>query len=293
MFKRILAVVSFLLAFALSISVLAQIVLNVKATEKEAVITFVEATEVTEPAESNEATRKIVVSETTKLPEPKVKFVVTEDEEKQENEPESVESQDSNFEYVEKFPEVPLYNQLDYGTTRYGDSTVRKSGCGIACYAMVLSYLHDREILPDELADMYHRYKVKGGSSHCLFTNTQEEWGVTVENCYWKEAWLDGKVMEALRNGQPIIANVHKDSAFTDGGHFIVLYGLTEDGKILVRDPNGANYMAKGFLAEGFANGFEPSYFRKISANYFIYQAKDLDAIAARAEAEALNSEEA
>jgi len=203
-----------------------------------------------------------------------------------ETEPIETEPAETEFVYVEQFPEVPLYNQLDYPKTKYGydGSTVRSSGCGIACYAMVLSYLLDREILPDELAGMYHRYKVKGGSSHSLFTNTQDDWGITLEdNCYWREAWVDGKVMEALENGQPIIANVHADSAFTDGGHFIVLYGLTEDGKILVRDPNGANYKRKGFLTDGFQNGFEPQYFRRLSANYFIYQAKDLDALAAQA----------
>ena len=202
-------------------------------------------------------------------------------------EPMETEPAETEFVYIEQFPEVPLYNQLDYGSTTYGyaGSTVRSSGCGIACYAMVLSYLLDREILPDELASMYHRYRVKGGSSHCLFTNTQDDWGITLEdNCYWVEAWLEGKVMEALKNGQPIIANVHADSAFTGNGHFIVLYGLTEDGKILVRDPNGANYMKKGFLADGFQNGFEPKYFRKLSANYFIYQAKDLDALATQAQ---------
>ena len=285
MFKRILAVVSFLLALALSISVLAQIVINADAAEANVVITFVDTTEATEAAETTEVTNpveetwKTVIPEITELPEPNVKFVVVKKTEKQEVETE--------YGYVEKFPEVPLYNQLDYPKTRYGDSTVRSSGCGIACYAMVLSYLHDREILPDELAGMYHRYKVKGGSSHSLFTATQEEWGVTVENCYWREAWIEGKVMEALSNGQPIIANVHEDSAFTDGGHFIVLYGLNEDGKILVRDPNGDNYGRKGFLAEGFENGFEPSYFKKISANYFIYQAKNLDALASKAETEA------
>lgn len=185
--------------------------------------------------------------------------------------------------YVEKYPEVPLYNQLDYGYTQYGNSTVKKSGCGIASYAMVLTYLLDREILPDELAAMYHRYKVDGGSAHGLFLDTWNEWGVTVENYYWEEAWLQGKLMKALENGQPVIANVHGDSAFTGTGHFIVLYGLNEQGRILVRDPNGENYMGQGFLVDGFENGFDPEYFSRISGNYFVYGAKDLDAIAALA----------
>ncbi len=203
-----------------------------------------------------------------------------------ETEPLETEPDETEFVYVEQFPEIPLYNQLDYGSTTYGyvGSTVASSGCGIVSYAMVLSYLLDREILPDELASMYHRYRVQYGSSHSLFIDTQEYWGVSVKKCFWEEAWLDGKVMEALENGQPIIANVHADSAFTDNGHFIVLYGLTENGKILVRDPNGSNYNKKGFLADGFKNGFDPKYFRGHSATYFIYQAKDLDALAAQAQ---------
>ena len=205
------------------------------------------------------------------------------EEEHVETEPVETEPAETELVYVEQFTEVPLYNQLDYMDTTYGNSTVGKGGCAITCYAMVLTYLLDREILPDELAAKYDKYKVKVGSSHSLFTETQEEWGVTMENYYWGEAWGEGKVMEALRNGQPVIANVKSDSAFTTVGHFIVLYGLTEDGKILVRDPNGNNYTASWFLAEGFANGFEPEYFRSISGRYFIYQAKDLEAIAAQA----------
>lgn len=206
--------------------------------------------------------------------------------ESNETNPVEVVSEQNECTYVEKFTEVPYYNQLDYYNTRYGDSTVKRSGCGITCYAMVLTYLLDTEIKPDELAEMYHKYKVKSGSAHTLFTETTEDWGVTVEKCSWKKAWGEGEVMEALKNGQPIIASVGSDSVFTDGGHFIVLYGLTEDGKILVRDPNGANYMGRGFLVDGFANGFEPSYFRGISASYFIYGEKDLEAIAAQAKME-------
>jgi len=199
-----------------------------------------------------------------------------------ETEPIETEPEKTKFVYVERISEVPLYNQLDYYQTIYGDSTVARSGCGITCYAMILTYLLDREILPDELAPMYHRYKVDGGSSYALFLETQEEWGGTVENVYWEDAW-NGKLMEALENGQPVIANVYGDSCFTDDGHFIVLYGLTEDGRILVRDPNGSNYNKKGFMEEGFEKGFSPEYFREIYASYFIYNSKDLEKIAEEA----------
>lgn len=198
--------------------------------------------------------------------------------------PAETEPEETKAPYVEKYKEVPLYNQLDYAKTRYGNSTVKESGCGIVSYAMVLTYLLDREILPDELASMYRKYKVKEGSSHNLFTDTADDWGVSVVEYYWEEAWIEGKVMEALENGQPIIVSVKADSAFTDGGHIIVFYGLSQDGKILVRDPNGENYLGEGFLVDGFKNGFEPDYFRGISGKYFVYNAKDLDALAEQAE---------
>ena len=189
----------------------------------------------------------------------------------------------------EKISEIPLYNQLDYGMTPYGydgSSTIKSSGCGIASLAMVLSYLKDTTILPSDLVvssdevDEYHKnynkYRVTGGSSHSLFTDTADEWGVTVENYYWGEAWGEGKLMEALANGQPVIFNAHDDSVFTGGGHFIVLTGLTEDGKIMVNDPNGANYMSGNqILKDGFENGFDPEYFKGLSGNYFVYSAKD------------------
>lgn len=44
------------------------------------------------------------------------------------------------------------------------------------------------------------------------------------------------KLVEALQDGKLVIALMSKGH-FTNGGHFIVLRGITEDGKILVADP--------------------------------------------------------
>ena len=42
--------------------------------------------------------------------------------------------------------------------------------------------------------------------------------------------------MEALQEGKLVIAIMSKGH-FTNSGHFIVLRGVTEDGKLLVADP--------------------------------------------------------
>ena len=184
--------------------------------------------------------------------------------------------------YVEKFTEVPHYFQTYYPKTRYGDSTVRKAGCGITCLSMVLTYLLDEEITPDFLAEKYFRYKVEGGSSWTLFTDSAEDYGITIEKQTWK--WDD--VITALENGQVVIANANSDSVFTDGGHFIVLAGLTEDGKIIVRDPNLYNYSiwTNPVLEDGFANGFDEKSVKYNCFPCWIYQAKDLEDAAARFE---------
>ena len=53
-----------------------------------------------------------------------------------------------------------------------------------------------------------------------------------------------------------MIALMESDSIFTDSQHFIVLTGVTEEGKILVHDAYAPNY-ERWDLRKGFANGFE------------------------------------
>lgn len=162
-------------------------------------------------------------------------------------------------EIVEKYPEVPLYLQTDYYTVRYGQyGTVATSGCGITCLAMVATYLLDEEYLPDEFARRYAMYSVKGGSDWTLFKTSSEELGLPMEmSVKWEDA------LAALENGQVVITQANPDSIFTDVGHFIVLTGVNEEGRIWVNDPYGGNYgeWSHPRLQDGFANGFEQRQF--------------------------------
>ena len=181
--------------------------------------------------------------------------------------------------YVEKIYNVPQYFQQSYPKTNYGNyGTVSSHGCGITSIAMVFSYLLDREIMPDELAEEYGKYNTEHGSAWSLFDATAADYELEVTRVH---LWQD--VVEALQNGCVVISNV-RENLFTAGGHFIVYYGITEDGKILVRDPNIYNFgewSAKA-LKEGFYNGFEEKYV-KYSFPCWVYAPKDLDAIASAA----------
>ena len=178
----------------------------------------------------------------------------------------------------ELVPEIPLYNQLDY-TCPFGyvfleyknlKATVKNSGCGVASLAMVASYLlDDPEITPDILAERFGSYNTKWGASWTMFTETDDILGIgdVVQVMNW-----DDGVEEALRNGQPVISNQVAGSIFTNGGHYIVLTGVTDDGHVMVNDPNGENWPR---LADGFENGFKKESITWHCTAYWIYPSKE------------------
>lgn len=171
---------------------------------------------------------------------------------------------DSNITY----DKVPLFYQTDYPDIPYGKhGTIASHGCGITCVAMVATYLTDIEYTPVMLASQFGSYNTYAGSKWTLFEDSAEIFGLKVENTYsWRE------VKRALKNDQVVIALVGSKSIFTNGGHFIVLTGITEDGKILVNDPNGYNY--KRFPSE-FEKGFHEHYIYDDAVTYWIYDKKE------------------
>ena len=64
------------------------------------------------------------------------------------------------------------------------------------------------------------------------------------------------EVLKALQNGQLVISAT-KNGPFSEGGHFILLTGISKNGKIFVNDPFGPNYDQGGKLKDGFKNGFD------------------------------------
>jgi len=179
-----------------------------------------------------------------------------EDAQPEETQPEAVEPEETQPEATE--PEesrqpveaVPLYFQTDYPDTRYGAGTIASSGCSVTCLAMVATYLTNHEYLPDELARYF------GGRAENNIARL--ETGSDVLQLAWEKSENWHRTMEALHEGKLVIALMGEDSLFTEGQHFILLTGLTEDGKILVHDPNAWNYEFWN-LKNGFEKGFDES----------------------------------
>lgn len=147
----------------------------------------------------------------------------------------------------QEFVSIPLYYQTDYPDVLYGAGTIETSGCGITSMAMVASYLTGYAYMPDELA---YYFGGRAENNIARLECAAETLGIPYEK---PENWH--YTYAALQQGKCAIALVASPSEFTQGQHFIVLTGLTEDGKILVNDAYEPNY-TKWSLKEGFETGF-------------------------------------
>ena len=121
--------------------------------------------------------------------------------------------------------EVPYLYQIDpeWADGSYAGSTIAESGCGPTCLSMIYVYLTGRT--NTSWAFMDEGARVLGLRSRELPADYQS-------------------VRKALDAGYPVIASVSKGD-FTTQGHFIVLAGTDEDGKVIVHDPNSVERSAK------------------------------------------------
>ena len=138
---------------------------------------------------------------------------------------------------------IPLYLQGDYPqTVCYFEGvpkSVKSSGCGATSVSMVIAYLTgNTNQTPYTLFKWAyeHGYYTGGGLSHGCLTKLASLYGV-------EGTWIENdaeKIKAALRTGHPVIAHMGP-GIFTDGGHYIVLRGITDDGYVLVNDPGNRN----------------------------------------------------
>ena len=134
--------------------------------------------------------------------------------------------------------DVVYFNQLDakYKDEPYGADKIGTHGCGPTSLAIVVSSLGDRIVDPVEMAAWAVAnggWCEGNGSYHALIPAAAKGFGLNVEGDVQSEPQ---KIIDALSNGKLVIALMSKGH-FTSGGHFIVLRGVTADGKILVADP--------------------------------------------------------
>lgn len=166
------------------------------------------------------------------------------------------------FENGDKHPEIdlseeviqgtiPLFLQWDerWGYENYGGDFLAITGCGPTCLSMVwcgLSGGTDWDPLSVAQFAEQGGYYVKGaGTAWDLMKHGASKLGLTVD-----EVTLDADhILARLQSGSPIICTV-RPGDFTTTGHFIVLTGVDEQGKITVCDPNSRSNSEKTWDVE-------------------------------------------
>ncbi len=134
---------------------------------------------------------------------------------------------------------VVYYNQLDsrWAGASYGrTSTIGEAGCGPTALSICVSTLTGSNVDPPTLCNWSVRngYMCEGsGSYHSLIPAAAQHYGLNVEKLGRSGA---RELEEHLSNGKLIIA-IMNPGHFTSTGHFIVLRGITAEGKVLVADP--------------------------------------------------------
>lgn len=162
--------------------------------------------------------------------------------------------------------EVPLMYQTDYPHVPYDTDNVAASGCGISSLAMVATYLKDTKYTPEDLAIKYN----DRGADNTL----RMEYGIKDLGLKPKKTHDFDELIKGLKKGKVAIVLVSSASTFTQVGHFLVATGMTEDGKILINDPNKNNYY-RDELKEGYENGFDKSVLKQGFFTAWIFPVKE------------------
>lgn len=162
--------------------------------------------------------------------------------------------------------QIPHYLQTDYSNIPYGGGSIASSGCGPTSFAMIASYLTGTTITPtDAVSWCGNAYYMPGvGTYWSYFEAAASHFG-----CGSVTQTSDpNAVLQALSQGHPVISS-QSPGLFTSGGHFIVLRGVTANGKVLVNDPNDSS--AKNYINREFDMMTEIH----VSANaYWIFDTK-------------------
>ena len=136
---------------------------------------------------------------------------------------------------------IPLFEQWDkqWGYDQYGEGPLATDGCGPTSLAMVaVGLTGNTSINPKVVADYSetHGGYVPGeGTSWSLMSNLAPHFGIEGKRI------PESQVIDELKAGHPVIAAMGP-GIFTLTGYFMVLTGVTPDGKITLNDPDSIKY---------------------------------------------------
>ncbi|MEI3348095.1 MAG: C39 family peptidase [Dysosmobacter sp.] len=135
--------------------------------------------------------------------------------------------------------DVVYFNQGEapWADAAYGPDEIRGYGCGPTSMAMLISSLKEETLDPAQAAREADEagYCAPGSGSYLsIVEGMAGRYGLEAVSCPDLSA---EELTQQLVSGNLFVALMGKGH-FTDGGHFILLRGVTLEGKVLVADPN-------------------------------------------------------
>ena len=142
---------------------------------------------------------------------------------------------------------MPALYQRDpaWASAAYAGDSFGTTGCGPTCLTMVYVALTGRtNMTPADMGAFSERLgcATPDGTAWAFMTDGAAELGLVAEEVPADEA----SVRRALLAGSPVVCSVGPGD-FTSTGHFIVLTGIDEQGRLLIRDPNSPERTGKAW----------------------------------------------
>ncbi len=134
---------------------------------------------------------------------------------------------------------IPLFLQWDerWGYDKYGNNFIALNGCAPTSLAMVaVGLTGNTTVTPKTVADYSFKnsFYVNGvGSSWQLISKGASYFGLKSKEIPLSKS----SILSSLKRGNPVIVTVGPGT-FTSSGHFLVLTGVDNDGRIKINDPN-------------------------------------------------------
>lgn len=152
------------------------------------------------------------------------------------------------------------FNQLDdeWASKPYGWDPIGRYGCGPTALSIAVSSLTGRITNPEEMAAWAASegyWMSKSGSLHSIVEGTASYYNIP---CTPVSTLSVESLREELSGGGLLIA-LMGPGHFTRRGHFIVLRGLTPEGKVLVADPVSREKSVAEWDAETIVRELYPS----------------------------------
>ena len=113
--------------------------------------------------------------------------------------------------------------------------TIRNSGCGITCGAMVIATLYDKKITPKETAEdsVKNGYRTKSsGTSWTYFKHIAQKYNATK----FIQTSSSATAKACIDAGGLVVVSV-KPSIWTTSGHFILWWKIDNDNNVYINDP--------------------------------------------------------